>query len=224
RRQQSLGRSELRQHPRTQPDHRVPLLRLEPGSSSLAGKHQAGLLGHKASGGAARYGDSAGAHSARESPESTRSRRRRSALATLRRPHLRSPQGQAEALLAIPTLRLAAHTSEGSLMYRLIDPWQRQELSLRMLFQPLGEGVYLEACEADSFRGLVAALLDDAGYETATAKSRLAERLRLADDLRLLEGLDNRRIRVSDRDEGNAINISSDEPFIRSLDRLGVLS
>jgi hypothetical protein len=109
-------------------------------------------------------------------------------------------------------------------MYRLIDPGQRQELSLRMLFHPLGEGVYLEACEADSFRGLVAALVDNAGYETATAKSRLAERLRAADDLRLLEGLENRRIRVSDRDEGNAINISSDEPFIRSLDRLGFLS
>jgi hypothetical protein len=109
-------------------------------------------------------------------------------------------------------------------MYRLIDPWQRQELSLRMLFHPLADGVYLEACEADSVRGLVAALLDDGGYETATAKSRLAERLRLADDLRLLEGLESRRIRVSDRDEGNAINISSDEPFIRSLDRLGFLS
>ena len=109
-------------------------------------------------------------------------------------------------------------------MYRLIHQGDRQELSLRMLFHPVGEGVYLEACEADSFRGLVAALLDDAGYETATAKSRLAERLRLADDLRLLEGLENRRIRVSDRDEGNAINISSDEPFIRSLDRLGFLS
>ena len=109
-------------------------------------------------------------------------------------------------------------------MYRLIDPWQRQELSLRMLCHPLGEGVYLEACEADGFRGLVAALLDDAGYETATAKSRLVERLRLADDLRLLKRLENRRIRVSDRDEGNAIDISSDEPFIRSLDRLGFLS
>jgi hypothetical protein len=109
-------------------------------------------------------------------------------------------------------------------MYRLIDPGERQELSVRMLFHPLGEGVYLEACEADSFRGLVAALLDDAGYETATVKSRLVERLRLADDLRLLKRLENRRIRVSDRDEGNAINISSDEPFIRSLDRLGFLS
>ena len=109
-------------------------------------------------------------------------------------------------------------------MYRLIDPGERQELSLRMLFHPLGEGVYLKACESDSFRGLVAALLDDAGYETATAKSRLVERLRLADDLRLLKRLENRRIRVSDRDEGNAIDISSDEPFIRSLDRLGFLS
>ncbi len=109
-------------------------------------------------------------------------------------------------------------------MYRLIHPGDRQELPLRMLFQPLGEAVYLKACEADSFRGLVAALLDDAGYEKADAASRLGERLRLADDVRLLAQLQSQPIRVSDRDKVDTINISSDEPFVRSLHRLGIVS
>jgi hypothetical protein len=109
-------------------------------------------------------------------------------------------------------------------MYRLIDPSDRQELPLRMLFQPLGEGVYLKACEADRFRGLVAALLDDAGYENADAASRLGNRLRLANDVRLLAQLQGRSVRITDRDEANAVNISSDEPFLRSLHRLKFLS
>jgi len=39
-------------------------------------------------------------------------------------------------------------------MYRLIHPGDRQALPMRMLFHPLGEGVYLKACKADSLRGL----------------------------------------------------------------------
>ena len=109
-------------------------------------------------------------------------------------------------------------------MYRLIDPGDRQELPLRMLFHPIGEGVYLKACEADSLRGLVAALPDDAGYETADAAARLGQRLRLADDVRLLAQLQDKQFRVTDRDEANAINVSSDEPFLRSLDRLDFVS
>ena len=109
-------------------------------------------------------------------------------------------------------------------MYRLIDPGERQELSLRMLFHPLGEGVYLKACEADSLRALVAALLDDAGYETADPAARLGQRLRLADDVRLLAQLQDKQIRVADGDEANAINVSSDEPFLRSLHRLEFVS
>ena len=95
---------------------------------------------------------------------------------------------------------------------------------MRMLFHPLGEGVYLKACEADSLRALVAALLDDAGYETADAAARLGQRLRLANDVRLLAQLQDKQIRVADGDEANAINVSSDEPFLRSLHRLEFVS
>ncbi len=109
-------------------------------------------------------------------------------------------------------------------MYRPIHPAERQELSLRMLFHPLGEGVYLEAYEADSFRGLVAALLDAPSYERADLETRLLERLRLADDVMLLGQLQDRQIRVADRDGVETINVNSDEPFIRSLDRLGIVS
>jgi hypothetical protein len=42
-------------------------------------------------------------------------------------------------------------------MYRRINPTSPQELPMRMLFQPLGNGTFHRACEADSFRGLVAA-------------------------------------------------------------------
>ncbi len=109
-------------------------------------------------------------------------------------------------------------------MYRLVHPADRQELPLRMLFHPVGDGAFLRAVEADGFRGLVAALVDDAGSETANAETRLRQRLRLADDVRLLMQLQDRQIRVSDRDEVNTINVSSDEPFLRSLDRLGIVS
>jgi len=109
-------------------------------------------------------------------------------------------------------------------MYRLIHPSDRPELPMRMLYQPLGEGVYLKACEANSFRGLVAALLDNAGYESADAATRLGNRLRLAHDVRLLAELQGRPVRITDRDEANAINVSSDEPFLRSLHRLEFVS
>jgi len=95
---------------------------------------------------------------------------------------------------------------------------------MRMLFHPVGEGIYLRACEADSVRGLAAALLDDAGYETADAAARLGQRLRLANDVRLLAQLQDTQIRVTDRDEASAINVSSDEAFLRSLHRLEFVS
>ncbi len=109
-------------------------------------------------------------------------------------------------------------------MYRLIDPEDRQELPLRMLFHPAGEGVYLRACEADSFRALVSALLDDPGYEQATAEARLLTRLRLAEDSRLLARLGGQELTVGDRDSPGIISIATDEPFIRSLDRAGIVS
>jgi hypothetical protein len=109
-------------------------------------------------------------------------------------------------------------------MYRLIDPGDRQELPLRMLFHPLGEGVYLKACEADSSSGLVAALLHDPAYEGAGPQSRLVERVRMANDIALLAGMDGRQVLVADRDAPNSVNVHSDEQFIRALHRLGVVS
>ncbi len=109
-------------------------------------------------------------------------------------------------------------------MYRLIHPDDRQELPLRMLFHPVGEDAYLRACEADSFRALVAALLDDPSYEQATVEARLLARLRLADDSRLLAALSGQALAVGDRDGPGVINLASDQPFILSLDRAGFVS
>ncbi len=109
-------------------------------------------------------------------------------------------------------------------MYRRINPTSRQELPMRMLFQPLGNGTFHRACEADSFRGLVAALLDEPDYEVADVETRLVARLRLADEVRLLAEVDRRQLTVADRDAPDTINVASDEPFIRSLDHLGFVS
>ena len=110
-------------------------------------------------------------------------------------------------------------------MYRRINPASRRELPMRMLFQPLGDGTFHRACEADSFRGLVAAVLDDPDYENGDMESRLATRLRLADDLVLLAMAEQQqKVLVSDRDADQTINVASDERFIRSLDGLGLVS
>ena len=110
-------------------------------------------------------------------------------------------------------------------MYRRINPTSPHELPMRMLFQPLGDGTFHRACEADSFRGLVAAVLDDPDYENGDVESRLATRLRLADDLVLLAMAEQQQtVLVSDRDADRTINVASDERFIRSLDRLGLVS
>jgi hypothetical protein len=110
-------------------------------------------------------------------------------------------------------------------MYRRINPTSPQELPMRMLFQPLGNGTFLRACEADSFRGLVAAMLDDPAYETGDVETRLLNRLRLADELVLLARIDNKpSVLVGDKDADQTINLASDERFIRSLDRLGLVS
>jgi len=110
-------------------------------------------------------------------------------------------------------------------MYRRINPTSGRELPMRMLFQPLGNGTFHRACEADSYRGLVAAVLDDPDYEKGDVESRLATRLRLADDLVLLAMAEQwQTVLVSDRDADQTINVASDERFIRSLDRLGLVS
>jgi hypothetical protein len=110
-------------------------------------------------------------------------------------------------------------------MYRRINPASRQQLPLRMLFQPLGNGTFHRACEADSFRGLVAAMLDDPAYESRDVETRLVNRLRLADELVLLARIDNQpSVLIGDKDADQTINVASDEPLIRSLDRLGLVS
>ena len=110
-------------------------------------------------------------------------------------------------------------------MYRRINPTSRQQLPMRMLFQPLGNGTFLKACEADSFRGLVAAMLDDPAYESGDVETRLLNRLRLADELVLLARIENEpSLLIGDRDADLTINVASDEPLIRSLDRLGLVS
>ena len=110
-------------------------------------------------------------------------------------------------------------------MYRRINPTSRQQLPMRMLFQPLGNGTFLRACEADSFRGLVAAMLDDPAYESGDVETRLLNRLRLADELVLLARIDNQpSVLIGDKDADQTINVASDERFIRSLDRLSLVS
>ena len=110
-------------------------------------------------------------------------------------------------------------------MYRRIKPTSRQELPMRMLFQPLGNGTFHRACEADSFRGLVAAMLDDPFYETGDVETRLLNRLRLADEFVLLNRIESdANVLIGDKDADQTINVASDERFIRSLDRLGLVS
>jgi len=110
-------------------------------------------------------------------------------------------------------------------MYRYITPASEQELPLRMLFQPMGgPGFFHRACEADSFRGLTAALLDDPDYERSDMETRLVHRLRLAHEMALLSQLDARQLTIDDRDGTDVINVSTDERFIRSLNQLAFVS
>lgn len=109
-------------------------------------------------------------------------------------------------------------------MYRLIHPGDRQELPLRMLFHPAGGGVYLKACEADSFCGLVAALLDDSAYEASQPKDRLVERIRMAHDVALVAEIEGQKLGIADHNAPSTINVSSDEAMIRTLERVGTVS
>jgi len=53
----------------------------------------------------------------------------------------------------------------------------------------------------------------------ADPETRLVNRLRLADDVKLIAEAEGRRLNVADHDDPLTINLASDEPFIRSLDR-----
>ncbi|MHB8688483.1 MAG: hypothetical protein ACYDB4_14995 [Candidatus Dormibacteraceae bacterium] len=67
-------------------------------------------------------------------------------------------------------------------------------------------------------------MLDDHAYESGDVETRLVERLRIANEVRLLAEVDGRQLTVGDRDGPETINVASDEPFIRSLDELGFVS
>jgi hypothetical protein len=109
-------------------------------------------------------------------------------------------------------------------VYRIIQPTTVLELPLRMLFQPAGGELFHRAAEADSYRGLVASLIGDPGYETLNPVERLTERIRVAHDAAFLAELDDKQITVGDRVAPGMINVASDAPFIRSLERIGYLS
>ena len=120
---------------------------------------------------------------------------------------------------------MAAAQFEGGLtMYRYLDPTSRRELPLGMLFEATGDSTFGRACEADSWRGLVGAIVGDASYEVASAEDRLVQRLRLAHDTAILLELDDVKVQVGDRDGTDLINAASDETLVRSLHRLGVVS
>ena len=109
-------------------------------------------------------------------------------------------------------------------MYRLIDPTAEQEMPLRMLFQPTGGDTFYRACEADSPRALVAALLGDPDYEQLSLADRLQQRMRLASDISLLLELDGEHWELGDRDTARTINVHSDLEFLRSAERAGFVS
>ena len=109
-------------------------------------------------------------------------------------------------------------------MYRSINAQSGQELPLRMLFQRAGDGVFYRACEADGYGGLVAAILDDPGYEMADIETRLEMRLRLATDVRFLAEVEGEQVVVGDTDRGGVVNVHSDKELIDSLQRIGYVS
>ena len=108
--------------------------------------------------------------------------------------------------------------------YRMVAPDDRKVLPLRMLFQPVGGGTFLKACEASDFRALTAAILDDPAYEAAPVVQRLTERLRLAHDVALLAELEGQKVQVADHEAPLTVNVATDKAFIRSLSRLGFAS
>lgn len=110
-------------------------------------------------------------------------------------------------------------------MYRHINPRSRQQLAMRMLFEPAGNGVFLRACEADSHRGLIAAVLDDPTHEDAGEEDQLVNRLRLAKDVALWAKLvEGRELEVGYAAGDDTLNAVSDESLVHSLDRVGFVS
>jgi len=109
-------------------------------------------------------------------------------------------------------------------VYRFINPASETQLPFRMLFQPTGRSTFYCACEADSPRSLVAALLADPAYETGDLPRRLQQRIRLADDVRLLLELEGEQWWVGDKENPDTLNVHSDRELLRSLEGAGFIS
>jgi hypothetical protein len=109
-------------------------------------------------------------------------------------------------------------------MYRYLFPETPRELSLGMLLEPMGNGCFRRAAEADGWTGLIGAVLGDPTYENDSPPDRLLQRLRLAHDAALLLELDGKQVEVSDHDGNDLINVASDKALLCSLDDLGIVS
>jgi len=110
-------------------------------------------------------------------------------------------------------------------VYRELSPETLREFPFAMLLDPAEDGSFRRACEADSWRGLVAAVLRDPSYEEQDARERLIRRLRLAEDARFLGELIGRPgLRVGIGASDDMLDISTDRSILESLDRYGIAS
>jgi hypothetical protein len=105
-------------------------------------------------------------------------------------------------------------------MYRHIRPKARQKFRLRIGVPR----VFHRASEVNGFRGCVAALLDDPGYEEVDVTSRVDHRLRLAEEFKLLAELANRKLSIGDGAGPGGVDIRSDEHLVRALHRARMVS
>ena len=110
-------------------------------------------------------------------------------------------------------------------MHRELSPDTPRQLAFGILLDPVGDGTFRRACEADSWRGLVAAVLGDPRYEVQPSHERVFQRLRLAEDARFLGALVGQpSLPGGAGKSGGTIDMSTDESLIRSLDQLGLVS
>jgi hypothetical protein len=110
-------------------------------------------------------------------------------------------------------------------MYRELSPKTLRQLPFAILLDPGGDGSFGRACEADSWRGLVAAVLRDPSYEKQDARERMFRRLRLAEDATFLgELIGCAGLRVGFSDGDDVLDMSTDESLVESLDRYGIAS
>ncbi len=106
--------------------------------------------------------------------------------------------------------------------YRHLPGNDEQTMPLMLHYRPLGNGLFERACEADTFMGLIAALMESQEYEhTFSAEKRLVKRMQLAAGIEQLYAVFNRTLQITDTPTENGIDVSSDEPMITSLEAIG---